>query len=123
MLQTGRVRVSVLPPESVLTMLQHDGNHAGRGLPDVNGHEDVSSCVASISASIAIAGGLLGATVDLADKWLSSTGSRWKPTRMRSGSSLLWRRRGVVREATLRMACLRDGVFEDRVVWGRVLDV
>lgn len=121
MSQTGRVTLSVLPPESVCKMMQGDGNRAARCLPDGGAGEDVLGRSAAISTSIAM--GLLGAVLDLADKWL-----RLHRLEVETYPDEEWvfpalEATGFVREATLRMACLRDGVFEDRVVWGRVLDV
>ncbi len=67
-----------------------------------------------------VARDLLRAVVDLADNWLG-----FHRLEMETYTDELWlfdilERMGFRQEARLRKASLRDGVFEDRLVWARI---
>lgn len=66
---------------------------------------------------------LLRAVVDLADNWLG-----FHRLEMETYADELWffgilEHVGFRQEARLRKASLRDGVFEDRLVWGRISEI
>ncbi|HHY36025.1 MAG TPA: GNAT family N-acetyltransferase [Firmicutes bacterium] len=73
-------------------------------------------------AAFTVARDLLRAVVDLADNWLG-----FHRLEMETYAGEFWlfdilESMGFRREARLRKASLRDGVFEDRLVWGRICE-
>jgi len=67
-----------------------------------------------------VASSLLDAVIDLADNWFML-----HRLELCTYSDEMWvfpvlRNKGFVQEAALRKASLRDGVFEDQLVWGRL---
>lgn len=94
----GKVTLMTVPPESLASRRQ--------------GTSRASACIAA---------GLLDAILNLADNWLmlhrleleTYPDEQWLFPALESA--------GFVREATARMSCLRDGAYEDRLIWGRTM--
>jgi len=72
------------------------------------------------SGAPAVARDLLQAIVDLSENWLGLHRLEMETYPDESWLFPVLEQMGFRREARLRKASLRDGVFEDRLVWGRV---
>ncbi len=94
--RTGRVTLMVLPPTSAVARW-----------------ENAPRC--SESAAHAV----LSSLVSLADDWLMLHRLELETYRDEPWLLSALEGAGFAREAVARMACLRDGVYEDRLIWGR----
>ncbi|MFZ5923899.1 MAG: GNAT family N-acetyltransferase [Bacillota bacterium] len=97
--RTGRVTLMVLPPASA----------AAR-------RENAFHC------SESVADALLNSLVNLADDWLMLHRLEAETYRDEYWLFPALEGAGFAREATARMACLRDGVYGDRLTWGRTTE-